>query len=182
MLTDCMHKFEIMSIANMNQLFVDFNANLSPTPPEEKSSDIPKPFSGKALIESGDTSGFISPHIVEDFCLCPKKHTTPKKQRVIDGQEVDSGLVTQFVTFTVKIRDHVENIDCHVANIGNNDLVLGMSWLKIHNPSTHQSIGTIAEWCSHLLLLQQLPLLAGSHPNQRRLNPDQIQRILQSVF
>jgi hypothetical protein len=31
----------------------------------------------------------------------------------------------------------METIDCHVVNIGNNDLVLGMSWLKIHNPSIH---------------------------------------------
>jgi hypothetical protein len=88
-----MQEFEIMSIANMNQLFIDFEASPLPTPPEEKSSYVSKPFSGKALIDSGATSCFISTRIVEDFRLRPKKHTTPKKLRVIDGREVDSGLL-----------------------------------------------------------------------------------------
>jgi hypothetical protein len=103
MLTDYAEDFEIMSIANMNQLFINFEASPLPTPPEEKSSYTPKPFSGKALIDSGATSGFISPRIVEDFRLRPKKHNTPKKLHVIDGREVDSGLVTEFVTFSLKI-------------------------------------------------------------------------------
>jgi hypothetical protein len=89
MLTDCMQEFEIMSIANMNQLFVDFEASPLPTPLEEKSSYISKPFSGKALIDSGAMSCFISPRIVEDFRLRPKKHATPKKLRIIDSREVD---------------------------------------------------------------------------------------------
>jgi hypothetical protein len=105
MLTDCMHKFKIMSIANMNEFFVDFKASPLPTPPEEKISYVPKPILGKALIDSGATSCFISPCIVEDFCLRPKKHITPKKLHVIDSQEVDSGLVTEFIAFSLKIRD-----------------------------------------------------------------------------
>jgi hypothetical protein len=171
MLTDCMQEFEIMSIANMNQLFVDFEASPLPTPPEEKSSYIPKPFSGKALIDSGATSCFISPRIVEDFRLRLKKHATPKKLRVIDGREVDSGLVTQFVTFSLKIQDHVETIDCHVANIGNNDLVLGMSWLKIHNPSIHwddRRMSFSSPYCSNncLSLPTVIQINAASIPTQ----------------
>jgi hypothetical protein len=58
---------------------------------------------------------------------------TLRKLRVIDGREVNSGLVTEFISFSLTIRGHTEQIECHVVNIGNNDLVLGMSWLKKHN-------------------------------------------------
>jgi hypothetical protein len=119
----------------MLQLYVDFTACPLPTSPKEKSSYLPKPFSGKALIDSGATSCFILSRIVEDFHLRPQKRIMPKKLQVIDGREVNLGLVTEFVTFSLEIQGHIEQIECHVVNIGNNGLVLGMSWLNKHNPS-----------------------------------------------
>jgi hypothetical protein len=88
--------------------------------------------------------------------LQPKKHTTPKKLHVIDGREVNSGLVTEFITFSLVIRGHTEQIECHVVNIGNNDLVLGMSWLNKHYPSIQWDERTIAfssPYCSKNCLL-----------------------------
>jgi hypothetical protein len=140
----------------MLQLYVDFTASLLPTSPNKKPSYLPKPFSSKALIDSGATSCFISPRIVKDFRVRPQIHFTPRKLCVINGREVNLGLVTEFVTFSLVIRGHVEQIECHVVNIRNNDLVLGMSWLNKHNPSIQWGERTISFsslYCSKNCLL-----------------------------
>ncbi|KEP45803.1 putative Transposon Tf2-1 polyprotein, partial [Rhizoctonia solani 123E] len=35
----------------------------------------------------------------------------------------------------MNIEGHLEEIECHIAEIGNHQMVLGTSWLKIHNPA-----------------------------------------------
>ncbi|EUC55812.1 Transposon Tf2-1 polyprotein [Rhizoctonia solani AG-3 Rhs1AP] len=35
----------------------------------------------------------------------------------------------------MNIEGHLEEIECHIADIGNHQVVLGTSWLKTHNPS-----------------------------------------------
>jgi hypothetical protein len=46
---------------------------------------------------------------------------------------------------------HSSEIECHVTNIGRHPIVLGMSWLKKHNPQINWKNRTIAytsEFCS----------------------------------
>ena len=38
-------------------------------------------------------------------------------------------------TFSLSLGSHKEVITCNVANIGKHSIVLGMSWLKLHNPT-----------------------------------------------
>jgi hypothetical protein len=47
---------------------------------------------------------------------------------------MSSGLVADECSFRMKIRNHTEDINCNVVNIGQHNIVLGMSWLKKHGP------------------------------------------------
>ena len=125
--------YEICSISNTPQLFLNIvtHAELAP---HIKSAYTPKPFQAKALINSGANSGFIHPSLVQTFCLPKFTHSSPKKLCVIDSQDISSGQVTHYTKFHMNIDGHMEEISCHITNIGNHQIVLGTSWLKIHNP------------------------------------------------
>ncbi|QRW19820.1 Retrotransposable element Tf2 protein [Rhizoctonia solani] len=86
------------------------------------------------MIDSGATSYFIHPLLVKTYQLPTYLHPTPKKLHIIDGQEIDSGQITHFTCFKCTIGNHTKELECHTSNIGNHQLVLGMSWLKKHNP------------------------------------------------
>ncbi|QRW23397.1 Retrotransposable element Tf2 protein [Rhizoctonia solani] len=71
------------------------------------------------MIDSGATSCFIHPLLVETYRLPTYLHPIPKKLRVIDGQEIDSGQITHFTRFKCTIGNHTKELECHISNIGN---------------------------------------------------------------
>ncbi|KEP45269.1 retroviral aspartyl protease, partial [Rhizoctonia solani 123E] len=85
------------------------------------------------LIDSGATSCFIHPSLVKTFRLPKILHSKPKTVRVIDGREMNSQ-ITHYTKFGMNIKGHFEEIECHIAEIGNHQVVLGTSWLEKHNP------------------------------------------------
>src|SRR2546423_9561729 len=124
-----------MSLQNVSQFYIDFNATPMPSSPDKKSSFLPRAFKGRAMLDSGATSCFIHSSIIKVFRLPTFPNLVPKKLKVIDGREVSSGLVTKHCKIKLEIGGHMENLECHVVDIGSHDIVLGMSWLKRHNPN-----------------------------------------------
>ncbi|QRV83051.1 Transposon Tf2-1 polyprotein [Ceratobasidium sp. AG-Ba] len=124
-----------MSLSNESQFLLFFRAQPCENPLEKCSAIQGKPFQGWAMIDSGASSIFISEKIVQDFQLFKKKLDKPRRLKVIDGREIDSGRVEHYCSINLKIFDHEEEADAYVVNVGNHDIVLGMSWLKRHNPA-----------------------------------------------
>ncbi|QRW00693.1 Retrotransposon nucleocapsid protein [Ceratobasidium sp. AG-Ba] len=142
-----------MSLSNESQMMLFFRAQPCENPLEKRSAIQGKPFSGWAMLDSGASSIFISENIVRDFQLFKKKLNKPRRLKVIDGREIDSGRVEHYVTLNLKIFDHEEEVDAYVVNVGNHDLVLGMAWLKRHN-------------CHAQLLIAQAELMTSTTGGQ----------------
>ncbi|KAB5587712.1 Transposon Tf2-1 polyprotein [Ceratobasidium theobromae] len=96
---------------------------------------MPKPFFGWAMIDSGASACFIHKKLVRDYRLPVTKKKIPRKLRVIDGREIASGKVEYECTFQLRLGNHKETIECNVVNLGRHDIVLGISWLKLHKPN-----------------------------------------------
>ncbi|CUA72046.1 Transposon Tf2-11 polyprotein [Rhizoctonia solani] len=111
--TDNVH--EICSLDNKSQFFLPFLAAPVETPPHQKTPFMAKPFQ-------------------ETFRLPCFSHIVPKTVKVIDGREMENQ-ITQYTRFGLNIEGHHKEIECHIANIGNHQVVLGTSWLKKHNPT-----------------------------------------------
>ena len=88
-----------------------------------------------ALIDSGATASFIHPRLVQEQGLVTCKKEIPMTLRVIDGRDISSGKVDKEVRLRMKIGSHQEEITLDVADIGNHPLILGIPWLKTHNPT-----------------------------------------------
>ncbi|KAG8703852.1 hypothetical protein FRC09_003909 [Ceratobasidium sp. 395] len=103
------------------------------------------------MVDSGATSVFINQKIVKEFNIPTQKISKPRKLRVIDGREIEGGLVNTICSIELKIFDHTEVIDCFVVNVGNHDIVLGTSWLKRHNPHIdweHKILAFSSKYCT----------------------------------
>ncbi|QRV92223.1 Transposon Ty3-G Gag-Pol polyprotein [Ceratobasidium sp. AG-Ba] len=119
------------------------------------------------MLDSGASSIFISQNIVHDFQLFKKKLDKPRRLKVIDSCEINSGRVEHYVTLNLKIFDHEEEVDAYVVNVGNHDLVLGMAWLKRHNPAIDwdkKSLIFSSRYCSENCL-HTSPIVKSGEPD-----------------
>lgn len=80
--------------------------------------------------------------------MITKKH--PVRLRTIDNSEVKSGLITEEAHVEIFVGEHKETVVLDVADIGDDNTILGISWLRKHNPTidwAHSCIGFSSEFC-----------------------------------
>ena len=90
--------------------------------------------STSALLDSGATGMFINRSFIQKHHL----ETTPLPQPVlvrnVDGSPNENGSVTEEVHITLCFRRHSERAHLAVANLGQQTVIIGHSWLILHNP------------------------------------------------
>lgn len=87
------------------------------------------------MIDSGASSCFIDNGFAKkhDIPLTLKK--TPHNLEVIDGRPAISGPITHETSpIQLQIGQHSEEIAFNVTQLGRDSLILGISWLRRHNP------------------------------------------------
>jgi hypothetical protein len=99
-----------------------------------------------AFIDSGTTN----PHISEKFA---SRHSLPRSQKsmpipiyAIDHRPLNSGLLTHDVIASLKVRDHSEKISLGIVQMPY-PVLLGLDWLKLHNPSIDWACGQLSLSC-----------------------------------
>jgi transposase InsO family protein len=97
----------------------------------------------KTLIDSGATSNFINPSIVEKLQIPKRSLETPRVVRMLDGTLSQTGKIWHEVELTVGIQQHVHSIPFLVCPIGKHEAILGMRWLSSENPKIEWTTGTI---------------------------------------
>jgi len=97
-----------------------------------------------ALVDCGATESFVSSSFVAQHRLSTSPLTVPRILRVIDGREIESGLVTHVTTQIMTVGDHSESIYLLICTLRDYDVVLGTPWLQKHDPSISWSSGTVS--------------------------------------
>jgi hypothetical protein len=92
----------------------------------------------RALIDSGATGNFIDARIVAQKGYKALRKEAPYQLLLVDGGEIGSneGMVThetEELSMTV-LRGHTEDIQFDIVAMGTHKVVLGMPWLRFHNP------------------------------------------------
>jgi hypothetical protein len=77
---------------------------------------------------------FIHPRIIEQLQLKKVKLPKPQKVKNVDGMLNQSGEVTEGVNLIVKHDGKPQKHLFYVANIGEDDLILGYPFLEATNP------------------------------------------------
>ncbi|QRW27779.1 Retrotransposable element Tf2 protein [Rhizoctonia solani] len=88
----------------------------------------------KTLIDSGATSNFISPSIVEKHKIPKTQLENPRVVRMLDGTLSQTGRIWHQVQLAVSANGHSHTIPFLVCPIGDTPAILGMTWLTAEAP------------------------------------------------
>ena len=97
----------------------------------------------EALIDSGATSIFINQSIVDDNNLVTYKLATPFGVINADGTSNKHGQIKDYVRGYLEIGSHKSRNQLLVTDLGNKAMIVGMTFLRRHNPEINWAAG---EW------------------------------------
>ena len=100
----------------------------------------------KLLIDCGATGNYISPRTVSRINI-PFKSITPYSLEVVDGTKINyqEGVIDQgtIPSKLVTPDGHTSFVQFDIALIGKHEAILGMPWIKEHNPEIDWNAGTV---------------------------------------
>ncbi|EUC60615.1 Transposon Tf2-1 polyprotein, putative, partial [Rhizoctonia solani AG-3 Rhs1AP] len=88
-----------------------------------------------ALIDSGATTSFIHPKIVEKFRFPTITLDTPRTIHMLDGTTTKAGKCWKKVHLEFICEQKRNSSDFLVSDIGQHEVILGGNWLKEYNPT-----------------------------------------------
>lgn len=126
--------------------------------------------SSQALVDSGASSSFIDAQYAALHDIPTITKPNPYSIEAIDGRELVSGAVThETLPLLLCIGPHQEYLSLDVISCPNNPIILGVPWLKLHNPQVHWSkhdITFLPQHCrSHQVHVPTLVSLHASSPD-----------------
>jgi hypothetical protein len=97
----------------------------------------------KALLDCGADGLFIDWDYVWKNQLTTRALTRPIPVYNVDGTANEVGSICEVVDVVLRYRDHAERAQFAVTGLGNQDMILGYSWLREHNPEVNWSTGEV---------------------------------------
>lgn len=94
-----------------------------------------------ALLDCGASELFINTKTVKKLGIPTIKLIKPKKVFNADGTENKEGSVTHVVNLPIIIDQHEKIETVWVTNIGEEDFIIGLTWLRKWNPSINWITG-----------------------------------------
>ena len=95
-----------------------------------------------AMVDSGATALFINERFVKQHNMLKEPLQQPILIRNIDGSPNTAGSLTHFVRLKLSVGPHSEETEFLVTNLGPEDVILGLPWLKRFNPAVDWDNGT----------------------------------------
>jgi len=121
-----------------------------------------------ALVDSGASENFIDKAYAEASGIAMQSKATPQRVLTVDRSEVAGGPVTHDAQVRLTFNHHEEEIWLHCITIGNAPIILGLPWLKLHDPVIgwkNQSVRFHSDHCAEKCL-PSLPK-ANTIPEER---------------
>jgi len=88
-----------------------------------------------AMIDSGATEDFIDREVCNNHGIKMIKAKNLREIYLADGKPSAMGPITHMTKVSMDISSHRELATFQVANLQNNEVLLGMPWLREHNPT-----------------------------------------------
>ena len=88
-----------------------------------------------AIIDSGATEDFIDQEVCNKHRIKMIRAKNPREIYLADGKPSAMGPVTHMTKVLMDICSHKELATFQVANLQNHEVILGMPWLRKHNPT-----------------------------------------------
>ena len=104
-----------------------------------------------AFLDTGADISLMDLKFAEDNDIALIKKEHPLTLSVMDGREIQSGLVThETLPFKCWIKDHMELLKCSIVQSPCFSITLGTDWISKHGPTLNgrdQSVEFVSEYC-----------------------------------
>ncbi|KAF9799016.1 hypothetical protein IEO21_10631 [Rhodonia placenta] len=105
------------------------------------------------MVDSGATTKFINKCFITKNRVRTRKFKEPIPLYNIDGTLNKDGSISEVAVLQMQIGDHVEKTVFTVMDIGPEDVIVGLDWLREHNPEIDWESGSLklsqcSETCS----------------------------------
>jgi hypothetical protein len=97
----------------------------------------------EALLDCGADGLFIDRDYVWENRLTARALTCAIPVYNVDGTPNEAGSIREVVDVVLRYKDHSEQAHFAVTGLGNQDMILGYSWLCEHNPEVDWSTGEV---------------------------------------
>ncbi|KAF9801177.1 hypothetical protein IEO21_10191 [Rhodonia placenta] len=95
------------------------------------------------MVDSGATTKFINKHFIMENRVRTRKLKEPILLYNIDGTLNKDGSISEVAVLQMQIGDHVEKTVFTVMDIGPEDVIVGLDWLREHNPEIDWESGSL---------------------------------------
>ena len=106
-------------------------------------TDTQETKSMKTLLDCGADGLFIDRDYVRKNQLTTRALTHPIPVYNVDGTANEAGSICEVIDVVLQYRDYAERAQFAVTGLGNQDMILGYSWLHKHNPEVDWSMGEV---------------------------------------
>jgi hypothetical protein len=110
---------------------------------ELQSTDTGEVKAADALLDSGATGLFLDSDYVRRQKLNTRELSHPIPVSNVDGTPNDGGPIRQVVDVVLRYKQHAERVIFAVTNLGNQTMILGLPWLREHNPEVNWKSGEV---------------------------------------
>jgi hypothetical protein len=119
---------------------------------EIQTTDTGRRFRLSGLVDCGASGLFIDQDYVMRNRIPTKTLTRAIPVLNVDGTPNEAGAITQVVDLVLKYDNHTEQATFTVISLGSQDLILGLPWLRQHNPEIDWSRSEVRmtrcnPWC-----------------------------------
>jgi hypothetical protein len=95
------------------------------------------------MVDCGATENFIHERYAKQNKIPLQRKAMPRRVLAVDGREVANGLVTHDALVDLMINNHYKAIRLHCITIGNSPIIMGLPWLRKHNPNIDWKVGHV---------------------------------------
>ena len=95
------------------------------------------------MVDSGATTKFLHRRFVLENQVATRKLARPIPLYNIDGTENCNGTISEVAVLDMAIGDHREKVVFVVTDIGEEDVIIGLDWLREHNPEVDWERGSL---------------------------------------
>ncbi|GLB43148.1 putative retrotransposable element tf2 155 kda protein type 1-like [Lyophyllum shimeji] len=98
----------------------------------------------KALLDSGASGLFLHIRFVREHGITTRTLSRPIPVKNVDSTANAAGAITEVVDLVLRYNGHSERVVFAVTDLGEQDMILGYTWLKEHNPEIDWAAGTVS--------------------------------------
>ncbi|GLB42947.1 putative zinc ion binding [Lyophyllum shimeji] len=116
----------------------------SSSPVEVETTDTQEILGLKALLDSSTSGLFLHIRFVHEYSLTIRTLSWPISVNNEDGTANAASTITEVVDLVLRYNSHSERVMFAVTDLGEQDMILGYTWLKEHNLEIDWAAGIVS--------------------------------------